>query len=152
MPNMMTLFTTDPVSVDVSVTMVTLKTDRKPSDTSRIVDLSPFPPFEVHVAHRYTIRVGGEQVHEVEHWLDDPTPWCEHAKLDDGSVRIATTDGLFSIRLGAPRRNWGHDGAVLTIVERPLDLCMMDGETWFDLGGFRWHRDLRELGTCVTPR
>lgn len=151
MPNMMTLFTTEPVSLDVSVTMVTLKTDREPSDPARVVDLMG-PPFEVHVADRYTIRVGSEQVHEVEHWLDDPTPWCEHTKLDDGSVRIKTTDGLFSIRLGAPRQNWGHAGAVLTIPDRPLDLCMMNGDMWFDLGGFRWHRDLRELGTCVTSQ
>lgn len=160
MPNMMTLFTTDSVSVDVSVTIVTLKTDREPSDPSRVVDLMG-PPFEVHVADRYTIRVGSEQVHEVERSLDDPVPAFEQQELPDGRRRLRSMDGRFSITIGPLMDGgWvapslyrpGRRGAVLTIVDRPLDLCMSDGESWFDLGGYRWHRDLHALDTCVTPR
>lgn len=162
MPNMMTLFTLDAgVCVDVSTSMVTVKTDRQPADTARIVDLSPAPPFEVWIGDRYTIRVGGEVVHEFERSLDDPAPAFEQQELPDGRRRARSMDGRFSITIGplidggwvAPSLyRPGRRGAVLTIVDRPLDLCMSDGESWFDLGGYRWQRDLHALPTCVATR
>lgn len=155
MPNMMTLFTLDAgVCVDVSTSMRTVKTDRQPADTTRIVDLSPTPPFEVWIGDRYTIRVGGEVVHEFERSLDDPGPAFEQQELRDGRRRVRSMDGRFSITVG-PAPAFGlrqFVGAVLTIVDRPLDLCMSDGESWFNLGGYRWQRDLHTLPTCVAAR
>ena len=106
---MVTYSTREAADVEVSTTMMTMRTERKPSDTARLVSLAPEyiggrDVFEVHVGDRYYIAVAGEVVHESEHALDDRRPALHVTELPDGSRHVWTTDGLFAAWIGSRGR------------------------------------------------
>ncbi|UAJ15674.1 hypothetical protein SEA_BADDON_6 [Gordonia phage Baddon] len=101
---MVTYGSPEMVAVGVSATDMTEKTRAEPQDAGLIFGRVPDPivgtAFEVLIGYRYKFSVGGEQVHEFEHYLAETRDAYTVAELPDGSRYFATGDGLFAAHQG----------------------------------------------------
>ena len=76
--SMVTYSTDERVDVEVSTTMMTMRTSRQPSDPTRVIGLPTYEAgvevWEVWTGDRYRIAIAGEVVYECETLLGDPRP------------------------------------------------------------------------------
>lgn len=141
--SMVTYSTDERVDVEVSTTMMTMRTSRRPSDPTRVIGLPTYEAgvevWEVWTGDRYRIAIGGEVVHECETYLGGP-PAAGVADLPDGSQVVWTLDGQFAVWI--PR-----------YPQRGLRVTLRDDAEWSRFGMVvEGDRAGHAIGSAVFPR
>lgn len=142
--SMVTYSTDERVDVEVSTTMMTMRTNRQPSDPTRVIGLPTYEAgvevWEVWTGDRYRIAIGGEVVYECEAVLGAPRPALGMTELPDGSKVVRSLDGQFAVWI--PR-----------YPQRGLRVTLRDDAEWSRFGYvIEGDRAGHAIGSAVFPR
>lgn len=103
---MVTYGSPEMVDLEVRCDVQTIKTERHPREVLMAVPLPEIGPsggrvWEVTTGHLYSVLVGGELVHELEHSVRDSEPAITMTELPDGTRHMSTHDGRFAMTQGS---------------------------------------------------